>query len=65
MSKKTIGIVGLILGIIILVVSLGADVFGLGNAMGFGWKQILGAVLGVILALVGGWMAWYRSTKNG
>lgn len=41
----------ILLGILVALVSLFADVLGLGGAPDFGWKQILGLVVG--LALVG------------
>jgi hypothetical protein len=42
----------LIVGILVLIVSLLADSFGLGRG-GFGPKQIGGAVAGAIIAIVG------------
>ena len=53
-NKKTIGIALLVVGVIVLIVSLAADAIGLGGAVGaFGYKQIIGAVVGVIVAVVG------------
>ena len=60
MSKKTIGIVLIILGVVLTIVSLAADVIGIGNGTGIGWKQILGAVVGVLVAVGGGWLAWSK-----
>jgi len=59
MSTKTIGLILIVLGVIIAVVSAAADVIGLGNQvqMGFGWRQQLGTAAGVVLALVGIWLA--------
>ena len=51
MNKKTIGIALLAVGVVLLIGSLAADV--LGGASGFGYKQIIGAVAGVIVAVVG------------
>ncbi len=53
MSKKMLGVVFIILGVIVLVVSLAADALGIGNATGIGWKQILAAVIGALVALLG------------
>jgi hypothetical protein len=53
MSKKMLGVVFIILGVIVLVVSLAADAVGIGNATGIGWKQILAAVIGALVALDG------------
>ena len=53
-NKKTIGIALLAVGVIVLIASLAADVIGLGGAIGaFGYKQIIGAVVGVVVAVVG------------
>jgi len=53
-NKKTIGIALMALGVIALIVSLGADVIGIGGAVGvFGYKQIIGAIVGIILAVIG------------
>ena len=56
MSKKTIGFVLIALGAVITVVSLGADVIGIGNRQGFGWQQSLGTAIGVIVIVVGIWL---------
>ena len=52
-NKKTIGITLLAIGVVLLIGSLAADVIGVGGAAGFGYKQIIGAVVGVIAAVVG------------
>jgi hypothetical protein len=51
-NMKTIGIILLAVGVILLIGSLAADAVGIGAA-GFGYKQIVGAVAGVIVAIVG------------
>jgi hypothetical protein len=50
---KGISTVLIILGIVLLVVALGADMLGIGGAPGIGYKQIIGAVAGAALAVVG------------
>ncbi len=52
-NKKVIGIVLLVVGVLLLIVSLAADSLGIGGSPGIGYKQILGAVAGVIVAVVG------------
>lgn len=52
-NNKTIGIVLSAVGAVVLIVSLAADVVGLGEAGAFGYKQIIGAVVGVAAAAVG------------
>jgi hypothetical protein len=56
MSKRTVAVVLILVGVAILVVSIAADVLGIGNAPGFGWKQILGTVVGGATALAGIWL---------
>jgi hypothetical protein len=55
MSKKDIRIVLIALGALAVILSLGADAFGLGNRLGFGWKQSLGTAAGVMLLAVAAW----------
>ena len=63
MNNKTIGIIIIILGVLLAAVSLLADVLGLGgdpNAVG--WKQLLGAGVGVLVVIIG---AWFLGRKEG
>ena len=57
MSTRTLSYVLIALGVIIAVVSLAADVIGIGNRQGLGWQQLLGAAIGVIVFLAGVWLA--------
>jgi len=41
------------LGALILLASLTADMIGLGDQLGFGPKQIIGTVIGIILLAMG------------
>ena len=43
----------LVVGVALFFVSLTADAFGIGEGTGIGWKQILGSVVGLIVAAVG------------
>ena len=52
-NKKTIGIALLAVGAILVIGSLAADLIGVGGAAGFGYKQIVGAVAGVVVAIIG------------
>ena len=63
MKIKTIGsIILAIIGLVILVVALGADMVG--GAPGFGRYQITGAIVGVIFILVAWFLiSWKRSTS--
>jgi len=50
MSKPAIF---LVVGVLIFLVSLAADAVGIGEGTGIGWKQIVGAVVGFVVAAVG------------
>jgi len=64
MSKRTLGILLIILGVLLAIGSLAADAFGIGNGAGIGWKQILGAVIGVLIAAGGAWWGWGKMGKK-
>jgi len=53
MSKKAQGVVALVVGVLLFLVALTADSLGVGAAPGLGWKQIVGAVVGAVLAGAG------------
>lgn len=52
-NKRTVGIVLLVAGVVLLIVSLGADVIGIGESGRFGVRQILGTAAGILLIVVG------------
>jgi uncharacterized membrane protein YgaE (UPF0421/DUF939 family) len=64
MSKKTIGYVLIVLGAVIAVVSLAADLLGIGNHPGLGWQQLLGTAVGVIIAIIGVWQAQSKPNQK-
>ena len=53
MDKKTLSSAVLAIGILILVVSLFADSFGIGDHPDFGPNQTIGSIVGVIVAAIG------------
>jgi len=53
MSKRTLGVIALIVGVLGFLVSLAADSLGFGTSPGLGWAQISAAVVGVALAAWG------------
>lgn len=54
MSNKTLGLTLLLVGILVLAVSLLADVIRIGAQPGvIGWKQTIGAVAGLVACVVG------------
>jgi hypothetical protein len=52
-NKKTIGIVLVAVGELALIGFLAVDTLGIGKAPGIGLFQVIGAVVGVIIAVVG------------
>jgi uncharacterized RDD family membrane protein YckC len=60
MSKKAVGWVLLVVGVLLFLISAMADSIGIG-VPGFGWKQLVGLVVGVVLAAFG--MVSLRSRK--
>jgi hypothetical protein len=54
--QKASGAFLLVLGVVLLVLSLLADLIGVGLNPGFGYRQIIGVVLGVIAVIRGIWL---------
>lgn len=52
-GKKTVGIVLLVVGIVILVLALAADPIGIGGNPDFGRTQIIGTIVGAVVTVVG------------
>jgi hypothetical protein len=54
MPTRTIGIAMIFIGVLLALISLLADVIGVGwHPEVFGWKQILGTTVGIVLSLAG------------
>jgi hypothetical protein len=49
------------LGVVILLLSILADAIGVGRDEGFGWKQTVGVLIGIVLIVVG----YYRRGRPG
>ena len=54
MSKKVIGYIMIALGILVIILGLGAELIGIGGGDTIGWVQILVAGIGVVM-IIGGW----------
>ncbi len=66
MSNKSSGIVLIVVGVIVLLVFLLADVLGLGSdPTTIGWIQLLGAAIGLVLAIVGIVLATKKEKPKG
>jgi len=53
MGKKGLSLTLIVVGIIILFGSLLADAIGIGGYPGIGYKQIIGAIVGVVIGIIG------------
>jgi uncharacterized membrane protein len=62
MSAKTISLVLLIIGAVLLVLSLFADLIGIGSYPGMHSSQIAGIIMGVILLALGLYFRFARVT---
>ena len=60
MSKRNLGLVVVGIGVVLLFLSAAADVIGLGadTSGGFGTRQIIGTIAGVVLVVAGLAMAY-------
>jgi LPXTG-motif cell wall-anchored protein len=61
-TRKLFGIVLLVVGMVFFILSLIADLVGVGSSHGFGPQQIIGIILGAILAVVGFFL--FRKNKK-
>jgi len=53
MSSKTINLILVFLGGLLIIVSLLADAIGIGSYPGINWAQIVGAVVGLVILIIG------------
>ena len=60
MSERQLAYALIIIGILIALGSLLADSIGIGSAEGIGTYQIIVAVVGAVLALIGLYLAYFR-----
>jgi hypothetical protein len=55
------GFILIVLGVIGVIGSLAADAIGIGTSPGIDWAQLLGAAIGLVVALVGIWLAFSKT----
>jgi hypothetical protein len=56
-GSKIVAYLAILAGVLVVVLSIFADSIGLsGGGEGVGWKQLIGAIVGCVLALLG--VAW-------
>jgi uncharacterized membrane protein len=54
MSRRSLGVVVTVVGLLVLAIAVFADPLGIGGADDtFGWKQIVGVVVGAVIAVGG------------
>lgn len=56
MSKKTISLIAIIGGTLFTILSLTADLIGIGSYPGLNWAQLTGAAIGLVVILAGFWL---------
>jgi hypothetical protein len=64
MSRRQIGIVVALLGVVAALIAALADPLGIGGSSGFGWTQGLLLAVGILLVIAGGVMV-VRSPSSG
>jgi len=58
--KRTIGIVLAVVGVVVAVLSLAADVLGFGDYPGINWAQWVAAAVGLVVAFFGAWLVFSK-----
>jgi predicted MFS family arabinose efflux permease len=53
MSRRSLGSALIALGLILAVVFALADQIGIGDGEGFGWRQLTGVIVGLLVAVAG------------
>jgi hypothetical protein len=64
MDSKTAAIVVVALGALMLLASLTADITGLGGDVGFGPRQTIGTVVGIVVLGIGAYLYKKSGTGN-
>ena len=64
MTNKTVGLISLIGGGLLLLISLLADLIGLGSYPGLNWAQLTGVAVGLVVLLIGIWLT-VKGPKSG
>jgi hypothetical protein len=58
-GNKSVAVVVIVVGIVVLLVSALADVMGVGaHPLVFGYKQVIGSAVGAVLAVIGVVLYW-------
>jgi hypothetical protein len=54
----------LVTGTLLGVLSLTADLLGIGAFPGFGWKQVVGTIAALVLVVPSGWRIFQASRRD-
>ncbi len=60
MSERQLAYILIVIGVVVALVSLLADVIGIGSDEGFGTYQIVGLIAGIVVALIGLYLVYFR-----
>ncbi len=52
-QKRKLGALLIGVGIVVVLISVFADPLGIGGYPGFGTKQVIGTIIGVVLGIIG------------
>jgi hypothetical protein len=63
MSKRTIGIIAIVVGLVLVLVALLANTLGISTSNVFGWKKTILLVAGLVVMAGGAWWGWLRKSK--
>ena len=55
-TARVFALASLVAGALLMTLSVFADAIGLGGGKGFGWQQLIAAIVGLALVLIG--VAW-------
>lgn len=61
-ATLTIAIAMLLIGVVVTSVGLFAEPLGIGNNDGFGWRQLIATITGLVVLLIG--LAWLSQARH-
>jgi hypothetical protein len=64
MKKRTIGLFGVVGGVILTLLSVFADTLRIGSYPGINWAQIVGIAVGLVAVVVGLWLRYARKNET-
>lgn len=64
MKKRTVGLIGVIAGVVLTLLSVFADYIRLGSYPGINYAQIVGIAVGLVAVVVGLWLMYTKPVKK-